>query len=81
MESVLVAGFAAAFVLSVMDYWVEGPLLRAVAGAVAALLSLLLLGVWGPSLAPSALAATFVGALGFNVASRVGDLRPTAARR
>jgi len=80
MECVLVAGLATAFVLSVLEYWVEGPLLRAVAGFISATIAVLLVAPPSMSTAPEILAATFVGALAVNLAAR-SELRPTGRRR
>ena len=82
MESVLIAGLAAAFALSVLEYWTSGPLLRAVTGLVTAAVSLLLTVPLSPALVPMSLAATVVAALAMELAGRgVAQLRSPSTRR
>jgi len=78
MESVLIAGLAAAFVLSVLDYWVQNPLVRAVAGSVTALISVLIVTGWNVIAIPETLAAAFLGAFAMSLTNRD---TPTELRR
>lgn len=70
MENVLLAGLAAAFVLSVLEYWVIPPAIKATAGVAASAGSILLLGEWGWQVIPMALGATFLAALVLGLTAR-----------
>lgn len=81
MESILIAGLASAFVLSVLEYWVSQPLIKAVSGFGASVVSLLLLGQWSLGLIPMALGATFLAAFALSLTGRhAEDLRRTVKR-
>lgn len=81
MESVIIAGLASAFVLSVLDYWFDTPIIKAITGIASSAVALLLLGVWGTTLLPMILASTFLGALGLNLTSRSGVELPRSVGR
>jgi len=79
MESVLIAGLASAFVLSVLEYWVDGPVVRAVAGISTAAVAVILTAPIGMSTIPEILAATFLAAFAVNLAAR-SELRGAGRR-
>jgi len=79
MESVLIAGLASAFVLSVLEYWVDGPLARAIAGIATSAIAVALTSPIGLATIPEILAATFLGAFAVNLAAR-SELRVTSRR-
>ena len=79
MESVLIAGLAAAFALSALDYWTDTPIVRAIVGVATSAVSLAILGTTDLRIVPESLASTFLGLLAMALASRT-ELRSTLHR-